>query len=825
MTSINPSEFNISQITKGKSGNDKLITLTGTVKGHKLTLVITLDRKNKRDDIIKKIKTQGLTITQQSGSNQLQASIGDPGKSIPFKVQVTSHEASFQAGQIVGSKLLLTQQVSKKVAEKHFSNHKSGYISLMDSYEPSPTPDLEKGKTSGSGDIPISRPLKPPTAQKPGPDLEKGKITANADIPVSHQLKPLPTRPPPRSAASMAGEIMTCPYFRAELDPMKAAKALTEPRHVPGTVIVTNSFNPQFYPFVASVKLPDGTVSQNLISIEKTAYNAVYRVSDENALEVKVGAGTGYSNIVDCLTALSRHELARVPPKPPPFNAIEQEMVTYRAELQGRAGKLFQDLQGLKAPLQEMGYKPHEVDSVLTNLCFNIAEFERSGQKNCRIRKNAAAFHLLGLPLPFSCFLDTKYGNQGVLVYLTTPGVVQGAVVGQGTYKVVKTNYEINIPPAGSPQKPLIKAHDMVLVRAKKGVEQEVIKGADLLKQLRQEIGPDVIPAIFSERRYLSKKGKERYEYNQTRFQGDFDKVIREGRLPLQNASAASQTGQAGMMKFAFADKIKALIEVTDKIHRFHLAGYVHRDVKPPNMLIQFVSSPSGEAPRAVAFPADYDLTRKAGFEETSAQGKAYAFWDPCAREGIITPNCDVFGLTYSLGMALFPNFYDHVKSRTRLEAHTDFAALMENKVTRKMQELGIADSPSMQELRTKMGAPRTFRSYCQMVHDTFQQFSLLENLTFEKSQEIRQFQAELAILPDLWRLIGRIFNSSDELLRDVHARNDLMQKLRSPNPYEARVAAQEVTRMAALKGLPTAEGLREYLKSMQRITLSSAIV
>lgn len=815
---MNPSDFTISHIEKGIEENtrEKLIKISGTFKGHDVTLIITLNNKSKRDDIIKKIKANGLTITKQFGdSTQFLASTGS--RSVLLNVQVASKEKSFNISQIVGSKLLLTREVSKKVAEKHFSNRKGGYAAL----EGSPaTPDLEKGKVSLTPDksttseIPISHQLKPLATQPPRSTTSKA-----SDIPISHQLKPLPTRPPPRSATSMADEVVKCPYFRAEFDPMTAAKALMDPRNVPGTVIVTKSFNTQHYPFVATVKLPDGTVSQNLISIDKTAPNTVYRVSDEHGLVVKVGAGAGYATIVECLAELSRSELARVPPKPP--TPLEKEMIQFRAGLHERAGHLFQELQGLKTPLQEMGCNPHELDAVLSNLCYNIAAFERSGQKGFRIRKKVSAFQQLGAALPFTCYLDAKLGSQGVIIHMTTPGIVQGATIGQGTYKIVKTNYDIDIPPTGSSQKPSIQSQEVALIRAKKGFETDVIKGSNLMKQLREEIGPDVIPAIFAERRFWSKSGKERYEYNQFRFHGDFDKVIRQGQLPLRTASAANPSGPAGMKKFSFEDKLNALIDVTGKISRFHAAGYIHRDIKPPNMLIQFV----GQPPRTVAIPADYDLTRKAGYEAPTLSGRIYPFWDPCARAGIITPNCDVFGLTYSLGMTLFPNFIDIVGSRTQLDVNKDFAPLMYNKVFGKLTELGLDQSPATLALRIKMGSAPPHTEYCRMVNEELNQICLQQNVPIEKVNEIRQFQAELTILLDMWRLIGRVVNISAEMQRDVLANQTLMQKLQSADAHVAREAANEVTQMAALKGLPSAEELETYLKFMQQIMSSSTIV
>ncbi|MCE5316675.1 MAG: hypothetical protein LLG04_04850 [Parachlamydia sp.] len=811
----NSFDFKFSNIEKGKSERtgEKWIKVSGTLQGHEVTLILTLEPKTNRDDVIKKIKSQGLSITRHlEGNTQFIASTGDPRKPISLVVQVNSSEKSFNASQIIGSNLRMTQETSKKVAERHFGSRKGGYAALEGS---------------------------PPT----NPTFQASAIQNKAavELPISQQLRPPPTRPPPRSAASMEEEIMKSAYFQADMHPMRAAEALMDPRIVPGTVIVSKSYTyPKSYPFVATVKLQDGTVSQNLISIEKAAHATVYRIRDGDSQEVKVGAGAGYAQIVECLDALSKSELARVPPKPttkphPALTAAQQEMVQFKAGLHERARQLIQELQGFKDPLQEMGCKAHEVDFTLISFCYTIAAFERSGQSELRIRKNVPIYPQLGVSLPFTCFLTRKAGGQktgeqGVLVHMTTPGVVQGAVIGQGTYKVVKTNYDIDLPTAGSTQRALIKAQELVLVRAKKGTEAEVIKGINLMKKLRQEIGPDVIPAIFSERSYMSKTGKVRYEFNQIRFNGDFDKVIREGQLPLRTASAISQGGPAGMKKFQLADKLNALIDVSGKIVRFHAAGYVHRDVKPPNMLIEFVQAPLSEPtqapkqePRAVAIPADYDLTRKSGFEAPTAPGKVYAFWDPCAREGIITPNCDVYGLAYSLGMAIFPNYYDTIKSRTQLDPNKDFATLMYAKTYNKLQEIGMLNTPAANEFLTKLAAsPPAFPSYCKEVDQFLNQMCLSGSLSSGQVQEIRKFQAELPAIPNLWGLILRVVNTSDELLRDVQARSDLMQKLQSGNPQLAQEAANEVTSMAAWKGIPTAQLFSAFLQ-LQLANMASA--
>lgn len=789
--------FDFSRIDKEMSleTGRKLIKITGTLHGHDVTLILSLDPSSKRDEVITKLKTSGLTFTGQLGADYFTGSTGDK-KQTAFFVKIDTKEKSFNFSKISGSKLLLKQQTTEKVKkfkEQSFRD-KGSYTTLAQTpYELSIRPPTGKENTT----------LPPiPTEPLPLP-------------PVPKRAAPLPSSS--RAESSMEEEVMKSSYFRSDMNPVKAAAALQHPAILPGTVMICKSYSYPKYPFIASVKLPNGTVSQSIVMVEKTDQRPVYRIRDTLTLDIKVGGGTGYVNIVDCVGELSRFELARSPPVIVPLPALmaaQPAAVSAKASLEVRATQLFQNLQGMRGPLQEMGQSAGW-EGILKNLCYDIAAFERSGLNEKRVRKNTAAFAELGVTLPFT-FLLTKYQGT-VQIQMTTPGVVQGAVIGTGSYKVVKSNHIVNIPAAGSTQMVAIRSQELVLLRAKKGNEADVRKGIDMINRLRQEIGPDVIPPVYLRTPYRSKDLKyERIEYAQRQFNGDFEKVVKNGELPLKKVnapSAAVQPGPAGMMKLTIRNKLEMLIDVSAKIARFHTAGYIHRDVKPPNMLIDLNTSQT--PPRIVAIPADYDLTRRAGFADHGAEGKIYCYWDPLSREGLVTPNSDVYGLAYSLGETLFPNFMGIIGHRTQIDPNLDFAKLMFHKLDLKLKELGVLNPAGQQLLRDLSNPfPLAYQDSGAKVYQYLNDLSGSRHLTPEQVQLIREFQAEVSIMPVMWEIILRVMNQSAELQRDVLSNKNLVQKFK--NPQQAQEASDEVMAMARHRHIPTADQFSKFLQHIR---------
>jgi len=81
------------------------------------------------------------------------------------------------------------------------------------------------------------------------------------------------------------------------------------------------------------------------------------------------------------------------------------------------------------------------------------------------------------------------------------------------------------------------------------------------------------------------------------------------------------------------------LLDVLEDLHFIHQAGYVHRDVKPHNMLAD---------ERGAGYIIDFDFLQPPGGNFT--QNEDYEYWDSCSREGIVTPFTDLYGWAISVG-------------------------------------------------------------------------------------------------------------------------------------------------------------------------------
>lgn len=94
------------------------------------------------------------------------------------------------------------------------------------------------------------------------------------------------------------------------------------------------------------------------------------------------------------------------------------------------------------------------------------------------------------------------------------------------------------------------------------------------------------------------------------------------------------------------SQKLKILIDVADGISRVHQKGYVHRDVKKPNISVDADKT---------GYLNDFDLVILDGDERNP---RPYYAWDHLAEAGTFTRNCDIYGLAFAAVDAILPNFF-----------------------------------------------------------------------------------------------------------------------------------------------------------------------
>lgn len=108
------------------------------------------------------------------------------------------------------------------------------------------------------------------------------------------------------------------------------------------------------------------------------------------------------------------------------------------------------------------------------------------------------------------------------------------------------------------------------------------------------------------------------------------------------------------------SQKLKILIDVADGISRVHQKGYVHRDVKKPNISVDADKT---------GYLNDFDLVTPDGGE---GEPRTYKAWDHLAEAGTFRSNCDIYGLAFAAVDAILPNFFQLIpegyKSKTVLD-------------------------------------------------------------------------------------------------------------------------------------------------------------
>lgn len=127
-------------------------------------------------------------------------------------------------------------------------------------------------------------------------------------------------------------------------------------------------------------------------------------------------------------------------------------------------------------------------------------------------------------------------------------------------------------------------------------------------------------------------------------------------RSPLLEISQPRMEGDLlAMTHLPPHEKLNALIDVAEGLLQIHRAGYVHADVKIPNI---FISGKNGDRPRE-GYLSDMDMIRPIGSSESVRIRQPYFAWDHLREYSIYTKNCDIYGLAFSAVDAFLPKFME----------------------------------------------------------------------------------------------------------------------------------------------------------------------
>lgn len=250
------------------------------------------------------------------------------------------------------------------------------------------------------------------------------------------------------------------------------------------------------------------------------------------------------------------------------------------------------------------------------------------------------------IQLNFDCWLEMAPDGKKIKIVMIPE---KNSKLGEGTYKVVHQAQVFEIP-----------------LRLKDGGGRDFrytskinfkVKGEDFSKQIDMKF--NILSGLAIQREILEKvKGAkiaslpedhlphldskvENFEMEQEWYNADLHQAIVSSIVPLDF--------KGNVYRLSVLDKLQVLTDTALSLELIHKAGFVHRDVKPDNILIKIDEDNFIEG-----FLADFDLACKIGFSNLQAD---YQFWDKCSKNGLVTPFSDVYGLGMTLGELIIPGF------------------------------------------------------------------------------------------------------------------------------------------------------------------------
>lgn len=250
--------------------------------------------------------------------------------------------------------------------------------------------------------------------------------------------------------------------------------------------------------------------------------------------------------------------------------------------------------------------------------------------------------------LPIGIWAKQSKDKRGIEIELI------GQKLGEGTYKTVFQSQPLRIDLSSESHEKVID--NAVLVKAKPGFNDHVLRGIQTIYQ------------NFSPAELLDPE---------LRLAGLLTKMDRKSLDGLE-ARDIQNCGDLNGVLWGLdeGDKLQILADAATTLEKFHQKGLIHRDVKPPNILI------GNDSPRG--YLADFDLTQEQG----AAYAAEYIFWDTLSENGYVTPFVDAYGLAQSAAGILFGADYETRKNGFQLRGIASKKILEE--LLSQLQAIGI---------------------------------------------------------------------------------------------------------------------------------------
>jgi serine/threonine protein kinase len=302
----------------------------------------------------------------------------------------------------------------------------------------------------------------------------------------------------------------------------------------------------------------------------------------------------------------------------------------------------------LNTPLLE-DYSSDKKNDLIRALCRELSEMtehrEKYKGKSIRLDKSQLKkypYFIFEQSKPsdivgeFDCWLEMAPDGKSINL------LIVGNKLGEGTFKEVfkAPTFEISLildedrKRKGSPS-----ANVLLKPKDAKGVQE----GLDLLEKVLH-LGNQAKFAGFPRKRSPSAdpSSKPDFEMTQEWYNCDLSQMNEMGAVPLDFNKSARRVA-------ALPDKINIFLDLAHSLELLHVEGMVHKDIKPANILVKAYEKGAMEG-----FLSDFDWLTPIG----KGIKNAYVYWDLAAKNGLVTPYSDSYGLMLSLGETLSNNIF-----------------------------------------------------------------------------------------------------------------------------------------------------------------------